>query len=62
MMAPVAYEPVVVCVPLHPPEAVHEVALVLDQVKVLLAPLDTLFGLALKVTVGAGVDTVTVAA
>lgn len=41
--------------PLQPPLAVQLVALVLDQVKVLLWPLDTVVGLADKETVGAGV-------
>jgi hypothetical protein len=48
-------------VPLQPPEAAQELALVEDQLKVELAPLDTVLGLADKVTVGAGVFTVTVA-
>ncbi len=43
------------------PEAVHEVALVLDQVNVELDPLATVPGLAVKFTVGAGGVTVTVA-
>jgi hypothetical protein len=57
----------VLCVPLtdsvpaHAPEAVHEVALVEDQVSVEAPPLATLVGLALKDTVGAAADTVTVA-
>jgi hypothetical protein len=57
----------VLCVPLtdsvpaHAPEAVHEVALVEDQVNVEVPPLATLVGLALKDTVGAAADTVTVA-
>jgi hypothetical protein len=48
-------------VPLQPPEAVHEVALVEDHVKVELAPLVTVLGLAVSVTAGAGVVTVTAA-
>jgi hypothetical protein len=43
------------------PDAVQEVALVDDQVRVELPPLATVLGLALSVTVGAGVVTVTVA-
>ena len=48
-------------VPAHAPEAVQEVAFVEDQVNVEVPPLATLVGLALKDTVGAGADTVTVA-
>ena len=47
--------------PLQPPDAAQEVALVEDQVKVEVAPLATVLGLALKVTVGAGEVTETVA-
>jgi hypothetical protein len=52
--------------PLQPPEAVHEVAFVVLQASVEPAPLCTLAGLALSVTVGAaggggGAVTVTVA-
>ena len=46
--------------PLHPPDAVQEVALVDVHVNVLLAPLATDVGDADSVTVGAGVDVVTV--
>lgn len=56
--------PEVAFVPLQPFEAVHEVALVEDQVSVLLPPLATCVGDALRLTVGAGVvelRTVTVA-
>jgi hypothetical protein len=42
----------------HAPEAVHEVASVLDHVSVLLLPDCTVAGLALKLTVGAGVGPV----
>ncbi len=45
--------------PLQPPEAAQEVALVEDHVKVEVAPLATVLGLALSVTVGACVVTVT---
>jgi len=47
-------------VPLQPPDAVHDVALVDDQVSVLLLPLTTLVGDADRLTVGAGVEVVTV--
>ncbi len=53
--------PFVACAPLHAPEAVQEVALVDDQDSVALAPLAMVLGLALKLTVGAGEVTVTVA-
>ena len=43
------------------PEAVHDVALVDDQVRVDAAPLVTVLGLAARVTVGAAVVTETVA-
>jgi hypothetical protein len=46
--------PEVFRLPLQPPEAVHEFALVDDQVSWLLPPLCTLVGLAFSVTVGAG--------
>lgn len=52
---PVDRLPEVALVPVHAPEAVHDVALVLDQVKVDAALYATLAGLADKVTVG-GVD------
>jgi hypothetical protein len=47
--------------PLQPPDAAQEVALVEDQVKVEVAPLATVLGLALKATVGAAEVTVIVA-
>jgi hypothetical protein len=47
--------PLVALVPLHPPEAVHEVALVEDQVTVELLPDVMLAGLAEIVTVGGGI-------
>ena len=48
--------------PDQPPEAVQEVALVADHVKVEALPLATVLGLALTLTVGAGAAlTVTVA-
>jgi hypothetical protein len=43
------------------PEAVQDVALVADQVNVELLPLATVLGFAVKLTVGAGVVTETVA-
>lgn len=55
-----AWVPVVASVPLQPPDAVHEVALVEDQDSVELPPFATVLGLALKLTVGAGELTVTV--
>jgi antitoxin component HigA of HigAB toxin-antitoxin module len=59
--APVDCEPLVALLPDQAPEAVQEVALVADQVNVELAPLATVLGAALKVTVGAAVVTETVA-
>ena len=55
------WEPLVPRVPVQPPEAVHEVALVELQLRVELPPNATVVGLALKLAVGAGVVTVTVA-
>jgi hypothetical protein len=57
----VACEPLVAMLPLQPPDAAQEVALVEDQVRVEALPLLTVVGLALRVTDGAGVVTVTVA-
>jgi hypothetical protein len=45
--------PLSACVPLHAPDAEHDVALVEDQVKAEPLPLGTLDGLALIDTVGA---------
>ncbi len=60
--APVDCVPLAALVPDQAPEAVQDVASVEDQVSVELAPLATEAGLAVKVTVGAGVAvTVTVA-
>ena len=53
--------PLVASAPVQPPEAVHEVALVLDQVSVELAPEAIVVGFAVSVTVGAAEVTVTVA-
>ncbi len=58
--APVAWEPLVAIVPVQPPDAVQVVALLEVQVNVVLLPLDTLLGLALNDTLGAGADAVTV--
>lgn len=54
-------EPLAASEPLQPPEAAQEFALAEDQVKVEAAPLATVLGLAVNVTVGAAVVTVTVA-
>ena len=59
--APVDCDPLAALVPAQAPEAVQEVALVADQVSVELAPLATVLGAALKLTVGAGAVTETVA-
>jgi len=59
-MAPVPCEPLVGSAPDQPPEAVQDVALVVDQFKVELPPEATLAGFALKEIVG-GAVTVTVA-
>jgi len=58
--APVLWLPAVALVPLHPPDAVHEVAFVELHVKVLLPPLATVVGDAFSVTIGVGVVFVTV--
>ena len=47
-------EPEAASAPLQPPEAVQEVALLLDQLSVLLWPSATAVGLAEKFTAGAG--------
>ena len=54
-------EPLTGLLPDQAPEAVQEVALVADQVKVELLPLITELGLALRLIVGAGDFTDTVA-
>jgi hypothetical protein len=51
---PVDCDPLVLFGPDHPPDAVHAVAFVADQVKLLVPLLATLLGLALRLTVGAG--------
>lgn len=53
-------EPLNPLVPLQPPDAAQDVALVLDQVSVAEPPEFTLLGVALSVTVGAAGATVTV--
>jgi hypothetical protein len=59
--APVDFDPLRPTAPDHAPEAVHEVALVADQVSVELLPLATVLGLAAKLIVGTGWVTDTVA-
>ena len=59
--APVDWEPLVGFAPDQAPLAVHAVALVDDQLKVELAPLAMALGPALKLTVGVGAVTETVA-
>lgn len=54
-------EPLTGSLPDQAPDAEHEVAFAADQVKVELLPLITELGLALKLTVGAGDFTDTVA-
>jgi len=60
--APVDWLPLVVFDPDHAPLALQEVAFVEDQVRLEAEPLSTVEGLAVRLTVGAGVAaTVTVA-
>jgi hypothetical protein len=59
LSAPVDQVPLVAKGPLHPPEAVHDVAFSEFHVKVDMPPLATAAGEAVKVTVGAGVATTT---
>lgn len=59
--APLDCEPLIALLPDQPPEAVQEVALVDDQLNVDALPLATVLGLAVKLTVGAGAVTETVA-
>ena len=61
MSAPVDCEPLTALAPDQAPEAVQEVALVDDQVRDAPLPLVIELGLALKLTVGAGAVTETVA-
>jgi hypothetical protein len=60
--APVDCEPLIPFVPDQAPEAVQDVALVADQVRVELPPLVTVLGLADRLIVGTGWVTVTVTA
>jgi hypothetical protein len=59
--APVDCEPLRALLPFQPPDAVQAVALLLDQVSVEAPPAFTLLGVALSVTLGALLETVTVA-
>ena len=59
--AEVLFEPLVVSLPLQPPDAVHPVAWVDDQLNIDVAPLLTVLGLADKVTAGVGCVTEAVA-
>jgi hypothetical protein len=59
--APVDCDPLVGMLPDHPPEAVHDVAFAADQASVELLPLITELGFALRLTVGVGDFTDTVA-
>lgn len=61
MSAPVDCEPETPFVPVQPPLAVQEVALVADHVRVELLPFVTVLGLLLKLIVGAVCLTDTVA-
>jgi hypothetical protein len=61
LSAPVLCEPLMALVPLQPPEAVQEVAWADDQLNVEALPLAIVLGLTVKLTVGAAVDTETVA-
>lgn len=54
-------EPLTASLPDQPPEATQDVALADVQVNVEALPLDTVLGLAVKLTVGAGAVTETVA-
>jgi hypothetical protein len=58
---PVDCEPLTALEPLQPPDAVQAVALLLDQVSMEEVPAFTLLGAALSVTIGALLETVTVA-
>ena len=62
MSAPVVCDPVRALAPCHAPEAVHEVALLEDQLRVDALPLPMVLGFAFRLTVTAGFAlTVTVA-
>ncbi len=60
LTAPVEAVPPVGSAPVHPPDAVQDVAFVVFQLSIAAAPLATLDGLAVRLTVGCG-TTVTVA-
>jgi hypothetical protein len=60
LTSPVDCEPLTPLMPDHAPEAVHEVAFLLDQVNVEESPGRSELGLACKVTVGVSALTVTV--
>jgi hypothetical protein len=59
--APVDCEPLIALLPDQAPDAEHDVAFTADQVRVALLPLITELGLELRLTVGAGDFTDTVA-
>ena len=59
---PVDCEPLVALDPVQAPEAEHEVALLDDHVRVEAAPLATVLGLALKLTVAVGVEATVIVA
>ena len=61
LSVPVDCEPLTALPPDQAPEAVHEVALVDDQLNVEAPPLAMVLGLAVKLTVGAAAVTETVA-
>ena len=61
MRLPVACVPLVDSLPDQPPEAVQELALVVDHDRVAVAPFITVLGLTLNETVGAAAATLTVA-
>jgi hypothetical protein len=52
--APVDFEPLMAILPDHPPDAVHAVALLEDQVNMALFPLVIVLGLTDRATFGAG--------
>ena len=60
--AAVVCEPLIASEPLHPADAVQDVAFVEDQVSVEVPPFFTVLGLAEKVTAGVGAVIETVAA
>jgi hypothetical protein len=59
--ADVVFEPLIGSDPLHPPEALQDVALVEDQVSVDVAPFLTVLGFVVSVTAGGDCVTETVA-